>query len=89
MAGTAAAYGLSKEDALSTITYNAAQIAGIDQQVGSVAIGKDATILICNGDLLDMKSSSIKNAFIQGRLIDIDNIQHQLYEKYKKKYELK
>jgi imidazolonepropionase-like amidohydrolase len=89
MAGTAAAYGLSKEDALSTITYNAAQIVGIDQQVGSVSIGKDATILICNGDLLDMKSSSIKNAFIQGRLIDIDNIQHQLYEKYKKKYELK
>ncbi len=89
MAGTAAAYGLSKEDALSTITYNAAQIVGIDQQVGSIAIGKDATILICNGDLLDMKSSSIKNAFIQGRLIDIDNIQHQLYEKYKKKYELK
>ena len=89
MAGTAAAYGLSNEDALSTITYNAAQIVGMEQQVGSISIGKDATILICEGDLLDMKSSNIKNAFIQGRLIDIDNIQHQLYEKYKKKYNLK
>jgi imidazolonepropionase-like amidohydrolase len=89
MAGTAAAYGLSKEDALSSITYNAAKIVGIEQQVGSISVGKDATILVCDGDLLDMKSSNIKNAFIQGRLIDLDNIQHQLYEKYKKKYELK
>jgi imidazolonepropionase-like amidohydrolase len=86
MAGTAAAYGLSKEEALSCITFNAAKITGIDQQVGSIAMGKDATILICDGDLLDMRTSNIKHAFIQGRLIDLDNIQHQLYEKYKKKY---
>jgi len=86
MAGTASAYGLSKEEALSCITFNAAKITGIDQQVGSIAMGKDATILICDGDLLDMRTSNIKHAFIQGRLIDLDNIQHQLYEKYKKKY---
>jgi imidazolonepropionase-like amidohydrolase len=86
MAGTAAAYGLTKEEALSTITNDAAKITGIDQQVGSIVLGKDATLLICDGDLLDMKSSIIKRAFIQGRIIDLDNIQHQLYEKYKKKY---
>ena len=89
MAGTAAAYGLNKEEALSAITNDAAKITGMDQQVGSISVGKDATILICEGDLLDMKSSVIKQAFIQGRMIDIDNIQHQLYEKYKKKYNLK
>jgi imidazolonepropionase-like amidohydrolase len=89
MAGTAAAYGLTKEEALSTITNDAAKITGIDQQVGSITLGKDATILVCDGDLLDMKSSIIKHAFIQGRMIDLDNIQHQLYEKYKKKYNLK
>lgn len=89
MAGTAAAYGLTKEEALSTITNDAAKITGIDQQVGSIALGKDATILVCDGDLLDMKSSIIKHAFIQGRMIDLDNIQFQLYVKYKKKYNLK
>lgn len=89
MAGTAAAYGINKEEALSAITNDAAKITGMDQQVGSITIGKDATVLICDGDLLDMKSSVIKQAFIQGRMIDMDNIQHQLYEKYKNKYNLK
>jgi len=89
MAGTAAAYGLSKEEALSCITSNPAKIVGIDKEVGSISIAKDATILVCDGDLLDMKSSNITHAFIQGRLTDINNIQHQLYLKYKKKYNLK
>jgi hypothetical protein len=61
-----------------------AKITGIDGTVGSIDIGKDATLLICDGDLLDMKSSTISLAFIQGRMIDLDNIQHQLYIKYKK-----
>jgi imidazolonepropionase-like amidohydrolase len=89
IAGTAAAYGLSKEQALSSITYQPAKILGIDKTVGSIQKGKDATLLICDGDLLDMKSSNIKLAFIQGRKINLDNIQHQLYQKYKSKYGLK
>jgi imidazolonepropionase-like amidohydrolase len=89
IAGTAAAYGLTKEEALKTITLNAALISGIDNTTGSIAVGKDATIVICDGDLLDMKISSINNAFIQGRMIDLNNIQYQLYEKYKKKYNIK
>lgn len=89
IAGTAAAYGLTKEEALSSITYNAALISGIDERAGSIELGKDATLLLCDGDLLDMKSSNINNAFIQGRLIDLNNIQHQLYLKYKNKYNLK
>lgn len=89
IAGTAVAYGLTKEEALSSITYNAAKIAGIEQSTGSIAVGKDATLLICEGDLLDTKTSNINHAFIQGRKIDLNNIQQQLYEKYKKKYNLK
>jgi imidazolonepropionase-like amidohydrolase len=89
IAGTAAAYGLSKEEALRTITLNAAIITGIDNTVGSIAVGKDATFLVCDGDLLDMKSSTINTAYIQGRKIDLNNIQYQLYEKYKMKYNLK
>lgn len=89
IAGTAAAYGLTKEQALQTITLNPARITGTENTLGSIAISKDANILICDGDLLDMKSSIISQAYIQGRRIDLDNIQHQLYEKYKAKYNLK
>jgi imidazolonepropionase-like amidohydrolase len=89
MAGTAAAYGLTKEEALSSITFNAAKILGIEKSAGSIEKGKDAHILICEGDLLDMKSSQINTAFISGRMINLDNIQQQLYKKYKSKYRLK
>ncbi len=88
-AGTAAAYGLTKEQALQAITLNAAIILGIADKTGSIETGKDANIIVSEGDLLDMKSSIITHAFIQGRLVSLDNKQHQLYERYKYKYGLK
>src|SRR5450432_899466 len=56
-AGTAAAYGLTKEQALQAITLNSARIFGIDDHTGSIEAGKDANILISAGDILDMRSS--------------------------------
>ena len=88
-AGTAAAYGLTKEEALQAITLNPAKILGISNKTGSIEVGKDANILIVEGDLLDMRSSNIVKAFIQGRDIDLDNKQKQLAEKYKSKYGIK
>ncbi|HEY1869837.1 MAG TPA: amidohydrolase family protein, partial [Chitinophagaceae bacterium] len=52
-AGTAAAYGLTKEEALQSVTLNAAKILGIDDRTGSIEAGKDANIVISDGDLLD------------------------------------
>ncbi len=88
-AGTAAAYGLTKEQALAAITLNAAKVLGIDAMTGSLEKGKDANIVISDGDILDMKSSKITQAFIQGRDVSLDNKQKQLYEKYKYKYNIK
>jgi len=88
-AGTAAAYGLSKEEALAAITLNAAKILGIEDKTGSLEVGKDANIVISKGDILDMKSSEVTDAFIQGRKIPLDDKQKQLYERYKYKYGLK
>jgi imidazolonepropionase-like amidohydrolase len=88
-AGTAATYGLTKEQALSAVTLNPAKILGIDDKAGTIEMGKDANLLIVNGDLLDMKSSVIAHAFIQGRKVSLDNKGKQLYERYKHKYQLK
>lgn len=88
-AGTAAAYGLTKEQALTAITLNAAKILGIDITTGSLEKGKDATIVISDGDILDMKTSKVTQAFIQGREVNLDNKQKQLYERYKYKYSIK
>ncbi|HEX3024414.1 MAG TPA: amidohydrolase family protein [Chitinophagaceae bacterium] len=88
-AGTAATYGLTKEQALQAITLNAAKILGVDDKTGSIEVGKDANIIIADGDILDMKSSNISYAFIQGRQVSLDNKQKQLYERYKYKYNIK
>ncbi len=88
-AGTAAAYGLGKEGALQAITLNAARILGVDDKTGSLEAGKDANIVISEGDILDMKTSIVTQAFIQGRMVDLNNKQKQLYERYKGKYQLK
>lgn len=87
-AGTAATYGLGKEEALAAITLNAAKILGIDATTGSLEVGKDANIIISEGDVLDMKSSVISQAFIQGRQLNLENKQTQLNQRYLKKYGL-
>jgi imidazolonepropionase-like amidohydrolase len=88
-AGTAVAYGLNQEAAIQALTLNAAKILGIDAQTGSIEIGKDANIIVTEGDILDMKSSKVLYAFIQGRKINLDNKHKQLNERYKHKYAIK
>ena len=88
-AGTAVAYGLTKEQALSSITLSAAKILGIDDKAGSIEKGKDGNIVISEGDILDMKSSKIGLVMIQGRIVSLDDKHKQLYERYMYKYGLK
>ena len=86
LAGTAAGYGLGKEEALKLITSNNAKILGIDNITGTIKVGKDANIIISKGDILDMKSSVIEYAFITGRMVNLDGKQQILYDRFKRKY---
>jgi imidazolonepropionase-like amidohydrolase len=83
VAGTAVAHGLTKEEALRSITLSAAEILGIADKCGSVETGKDANLLITAGDLLDMRTATVEVAFIQGRQIDLGNKQKDLYKKFR------
>jgi len=85
-AGTAAAYGLSKEEALKLITLNPAEILGVGDKVGSLVVGKEATLFISKGDALDFRTNDLSHAFIQGKSIILDNKQEALFERYSKKY---
>jgi imidazolonepropionase-like amidohydrolase len=88
-AGTTVAYGLTKEEALQAITLNAAKIAGIDSTYGSIEQGKSASLIISNGDVLDMRTNVLTNAFINGEAVTLTNEQNELNSKYLKKYNLK
>lgn len=86
-AGTCAAWGMNKEDALKLITSNTAKILGIDAKYGTLESGKSATLFISEGDALDMKTNKLTHAFIDGRQISLESHQTELYERYKGKYE--
>ncbi|MEO6347943.1 MAG: amidohydrolase family protein [Aquaticitalea sp.] len=86
-AGTTVAYGLTKEQALSLITLNAAKILGIDKDYGSLETGKNATLFISEGDALDMRTNQLTHAFINGRAISLETHQTKLWHRYSEKYE--
>lgn len=88
-AGQAVAYGLDKEIALGALTLHTAEILGIADRVGSLEKGKDATFIISTGDVLDMRTSVITDAFMAGKKVDLEDKQKKLYDKYMQKYELK
>ena len=88
-AGTAATYGLSREEALQAITLNAAKIMGVSDKAGSIEVGKDANIVISDGDLLDMRTSKVTAALVQGREIDLTDKHKLLNDRFNKKYDLK
>jgi imidazolonepropionase-like amidohydrolase len=87
-AGTSVVYGLTKEQALMSITSNTAKILGIDKTVGTLETGKDATLIVSKGDALDMMGNAVELAFIRGKNIELTNVQQPLYKKYKGKYGL-
>ncbi len=84
-AATAAAYGLPKDEALKAITIYPAQILGISDRVGSLETGKDATLIVTNGDPLEIRTN-VEMEFIQGKNIPLSSRHTHFYDKYKEKY---
>lgn len=82
----AVSYGLPKDEGLKAITLYPAQIMGIADRVGSIETGKDATIIVTDGDPLEIPTQ-VEKMYIQGRDVDLTSRHTMLYEKYKTKYE--
>ncbi|MFL5754289.1 MAG: amidohydrolase family protein [Bacteroidia bacterium] len=88
LAGTACAYGLTKEQAIASISYNTAKILGLDNKIGSLEAEKNASLIVSEGDALDMRTNNIIHAFVDGKRIMLTNSQQELYKKYMSKYQL-
>ena len=86
VAGTAVAFGLTKEQALTAVTLTTAQIMGIDKDYGTLETGKSATLVLSKGDLLDMRTNAVSRAFIDGRSVSLENKQTYLEKKFRSKY---
>lgn len=84
-AGMAVAYGLPPDEALKAITLYPAQILGVADRVGSLEVGKDATLIVTDGDVLDTPTH-VEAAFLEGRAVDLDNRHKRLWRKYQEKH---
>lgn len=85
-AGTAMAYGLTEEDAIRSLTLDAAEIMGFSKEYGSIEVGKSATLFVSEGNALDMRTNKVKLALIRGKVMSLNNFQHDLYLRYSEKY---
>jgi len=88
LAGTAVAWGLDPEAAISAMTFNTAKILGISDRVGTIEEKKEATLFVSEGDVMDMKTNKVIWAFIQGKKLQLTNEQQELYKLYEDKYGL-
>ncbi len=84
-AAHAVAFGLDAETALRSLTLSTAEILGVEKDLGSLEVGKKATIVVSDGDILDPITQNVVHAFIGGRQVDLNNKHKQLYEKYRAK----
>jgi imidazolonepropionase-like amidohydrolase len=80
-AAAAVGFGLPQAEALKAVTLYAAQIWGVGDELGSIEKGKWADLIVTDGDPLETRTQ-IKQMFIKGAPVDLDNKHHRLYEKY-------
>jgi imidazolonepropionase-like amidohydrolase len=85
-AGMAHAFGLSLEGALRSVTLSPAEILGVADDLGSLEIGKKATLVVSDGDMLDHIGHNVTMEFIEGAAVDLNSKHKELFEKYKQKH---
>lgn len=86
-AGEAIAYGLDPETALRAVTLTTAEILGVADQIGSLETGKKATIVVSGGDILNPLTAKVRMVYIDGRPVDLNNRNLELYNKYRTRLE--
>ncbi|MHC4995715.1 MAG: amidohydrolase family protein [Planctomycetota bacterium] len=84
-AAQAVAYGLPRNIGLKAITQYPAQIFGVDDRIGTIRKGMDATLILTDGDAMQM-ATNVKKAWIDGRVVDLSSRHTQLWKKYRQKY---
>ncbi|QDS89519.1 N-acetylglucosamine-6-phosphate deacetylase [Rosistilla ulvae] len=84
-AAVAVAYGLPADEAIRAITLAPAEIMGVADRVGSITVGKDATLIVVDGDILQSESN-VTDAYIAGAKVDLGSKHRTLADKYRTKY---
>ena len=84
-AGMAHAFGVTKAGALRAVTLSPAEILGVGDYLGSLEVGKKASLIVSEGDVMDHLGHDVTMMFIEGREVDLNSKHKELYEKYRQK----
>ena len=80
-AGFARAYGLPELEALRAVTLYPARILGLEDELGTIEVGKRADLVLADGDLMD-PTTRVQRVWIDGVDVDLANRHTDLYDKY-------
>ncbi len=81
-AGVAAAFGLDREEAYRAITLNPARMLGLEDHLGSIRVGKSASLVLTDGDLLE-PGTTVEQVWIDGTQPSMQDKHKQLYDRYR------
>jgi imidazolonepropionase-like amidohydrolase len=82
VAAQAMAFGLPHDEAIKAISLNAAEMYGVSDRLGSIEVGKEASLFTSTADALDIRSR-VTGVWIKGEAISLENHQTRLYHKYR------
>jgi imidazolonepropionase-like amidohydrolase len=83
-AAQAVAFGLDPEEAVKAMTLYPAEVYGVADRLGSIAVGREASLFVATGDILDIRSR-VTRMWIAGKAVDLSNRQTRLYERYRER----
>lgn len=81
-AALATAYGLDPAEALRALTINPARIFGAGDRLGSIEVGKQANLIVTNGDPLDVRTT-VRHLFIRGQPVPFNDRHTRMYEAFR------
>lgn len=74
--------GFKEADILPFITLHPARITGLENQIGSLEVGKDASLFVSDGPALDILTQRISHVWVKGVAQELDTRQEQLYRRF-------
>lgn len=81
-AAQAVAFGLPREEAWKGLTLYPAQMLGVADRLGSIEVGKEASLIAVDGDILDIRAH-VRRSWIAGKELSLESRHTRLYEKYR------
>ncbi len=83
-AAQAMAFGLSRDEAIRGLTLYPARMLGLADRLGSIEAGKEATLIVVDGDILDIRRR-VTRMWIRGEDVSLESRHTRLYERYRQR----